>query len=192
MYKRFKWNERIEWDEQCLLDLRKIKEPSRIFIGSTMELFGEWVKSDWLEGTLGWCKIWPQHTFIFLTKCPQNLMAWSPFPQNVWAGASVTDSKSYERALRGLSYVDAPVRFLSVEPFLGYFRPLGRDFDIFHWFILGCQTPMSEKTLPKREWVDEIISTADKAGIPVFVKSPMASHFGINRKEFPVSTGLRG
>lgn len=33
--------------------------------------------------------------------------------------------------------------------------------------------------------VDEIIAAANKAGIPVFVKEPLASHYGIQRQEFP-------
>ncbi len=40
----------------------------------------------------------------------------------------------------------------------------------------------------KIEWVDEIITAGDKAGIPIFVKEPLASHYAINRKEFPQLT----
>ena len=38
---------------------------------------------------------------------------------------------------------------------------------------------------PERAWVEGIISAADKANIPVFVKEPLAFHMGIQRKEIP-------
>ena len=185
IYKRFGWSETIQWNEQCLIDLKRIKKPSRIFIGSTMELFGEWVGDNAIEHIFDHLRDYPQHTFIFLTKQPQNLAKWS-FPPNCWVGVSATDHFMWDEALRSLERIDASVKFVSLEPLMGH---ISMDYPyspkILNWLILGSQTPMSEKTLPKREWVDEIISAADKASIPVFCKEPMASHYGINRKEFP-------
>ena len=42
----------------------------------------------WIFNAIGAC---PQHTFLFLTKQPQNLPAWSPFPPNCWVGVTATD-----------------------------------------------------------------------------------------------------
>lgn len=38
------------------------------------------------------------------------------------------------------------------------------------WLIIGQQTPVSKKTEPKIEWIREIVESADKAKIPVFLK----------------------
>ena len=46
MYKRFKWNPEIRFVKERLI-MPSI--PSRFFIGSTMELFGDWIKDEWME-----------------------------------------------------------------------------------------------------------------------------------------------
>jgi len=53
MYKRFHWDEIVKFDEVGYhkddWGLETIKTPSRIFVGSTMELFGHWIEQRWLE-----------------------------------------------------------------------------------------------------------------------------------------------
>jgi protein gp37 len=61
-------------------------------------------------------------------------------------------------------------------------------FQGINWLIIGSQTQPVRH--PPREWVDEIITAAYNANIPVFVKEPMASHFNIHRQEFPLTTPL--
>ena len=60
----------------------------------------------------------PQHTFIFLTKQPQNLPAWSPFPDNAWVGVSATNQEQFDKAVKYLKEVEATVKFISFEPLL--------------------------------------------------------------------------
>ena len=118
MYKRFKWNPEIRFDELWVPDLANLKKPSRIFVGSTMELFGEWVKYWWLKTIFDYALLYPQHTFIFLTKQPTELIKWSPFPRNTYIGVSVTNQSQYDNAMKYLATVEAPVKFLSLEPLL--------------------------------------------------------------------------
>jgi len=89
MYERFKWNPTIRFD----WEFNPPKKPSKIFVGSTMELFGKWIPDSWLRNIFNFCSQWSEHTFIFLTKQPQNLIKWSPFPENVWLGVSVCNDK---------------------------------------------------------------------------------------------------
>ncbi len=191
MYKRFKWDETIRFDEYALYEAFDIfrrhfgKERQRIFVGSTMELFGDWVKPEWMGRILQVAGEIPQHTFIFLTKQPQNLSKYSPFPDNCWVGVSVTANGDMTKAYYGLSEIKASVKFLSVEPLLGM---LGMSDHVnikywLDWLILGSRTQPTRH--PPRAWVDEIIAAADKAKIPVFVKEPMASFYNIQRQEFP-------
>lgn len=189
------WDYEIRWDEETFVNafgyFTCLPPNSKTFVGSTMELFGDWVKVTWLRRIFDGIRLMPDRTFIFLTKQPQNLVMWSPFPQNCWVGVSAVGMEMWLDAVQHLHTIEAPVKFVSVEPFLYeiYLGAFDFDKDGINWLILGCQTPMSKKTLPRREWVDEIISATDKAGIPVFCKEPMASHFGINRKEFPAPRG---
>src|SRR3990167_8885005 len=64
MYKRFKWNPEIRYDRlQTYITPFEIKRPSRIFVGSTMELFGDWIKKEWLEHIFKMVRCYKQHTF---------------------------------------------------------------------------------------------------------------------------------
>ena len=171
MYKRFKWNEEIHYIPSWGSDLHTIKQPSRIFIGSTFELFGDWVKPEWMGFIFRIVKNFPEHTFIFLTKQPQNLLKFSPFPENVWLGVSATNSYMFINAIDWLSEVEAKVKFISFEPLLDWAMPPTKTMlSVLGWVIIGAQTPRSEKTFPKWAWVKEIIEAADKANIPVFLK----------------------
>lgn len=197
MYRRFKWNPEIRYDDWVWQEGGCVPKGSKIFVGSTMELFGEWVEPSWLDTIFAYCRACPSHTFIFLTKQPQNLAKWSPFPPNVWVGVSATDTSKYYDAAYWLKEITTVVKFISFEPLLERILPnkawpwrlsfqekeLWAESGGINWLILGSRTQPIRH--PPREWVDEIISAADKAGIPVFVKDPMASHFGIDRKEWP-------
>ncbi len=182
MYKRFKWNPEIRFENPRMkLNI----PPSRIFVGSTMELFGTWIKAEWLRALFGAISLWPQHTFIFLTKQPQNLPAWSPFPSNCHVGVSVVSNGGMTLAMTHLANIKAPVRFISFEPLLG---AIGMNDhmsikEVVDWLIIGSQTQPVRH--PPKEWVTEIIEAADKAEIPVFVKEPLASFMNIHRQEYP-------
>jgi len=188
MYKRFKWNSEIRFDisvfDKCGYLEVCHSDPQRIFVGSTMELFGDWIKDEWLEAIFDATSDYPNHRFLFLTKQPQNLIKWSPFPENCFVGATVTNQDSLSDTLRALIDVDAKTKFLSLEPLLGEinvsFYP-----DEIQWVIIGQQTPVSAKTEPKVEWVREIVNAADKAGIRVFLKDNLR---GLLPKEPPFYT----
>ncbi len=181
MYKRFHlhkdgtpnpaWDYTIRFEP---LDYIKYTAGSKVFVGSTMELFGDWVNPSWLDQIFEWCRRLPDVTFIFLTKRPENLIKWSPFPENCWVGVSATNWLQFSDALGHLASVHATVRFLSLEPLLGEIKMDMLQQMLFpgviSWVIIGQQTPVSQKTTPKIEWIQEIVQAADKAGIPVFLK----------------------
>ena len=175
LYKRFKWDETIRLDVAAIHEIHSIKEPSRIFVGSTIELFGDWVEPEWYDYIWGMVKGKPQHTFIFLTKQPQNLSKWSPFPDNCWVGVSVTSAQDAIIRVPKLKDIVAPVKFISFEPLL---KPIAPPNQLYiqlklsgiNWIIIGAQTPRSEKTSPKWAWVREIIEAAGTASVPVFLK----------------------
>jgi len=175
MYKRFKWNPEIRYDDWVWQEGGHIPSGSRVFVGSTMEIFGEWVNPAWLQNIFDCCRSLPKHTFIFLTKQPQNLIKWSPFPDNCWVGVSVTSAKDAIIRVPKLKDIVAPVKFISFEPLLKPIAPPNQLYIMLklsgiNWIIIGAQTPRSEKTFPKWAWVREIIEAADTAGIPVFLK----------------------
>lgn len=174
MYERFHWDENIRFDWSVYNDLPKIKKPSRIFWGSTMELFGEWVDPEWMRLIFEAVKHYSQHTHIFLTKRPENLQKYSPFPENAWIGVSATNHAPFLHGMEYLRDIKASVRFISIEPLSGHINAslaFMQSGFIPDWLIIGRQTPIRMATTPKIEWITEIIEEADKNNISVFLKN---------------------
>ena len=164
-YPRF-WEERLD-------DLRTwtpayMMPPRGIFVCDMGELFGDWIPREWQERIFDVIKQCSQHRFYLLTKQPQNLAKWSPFPQNCYVGVTATDNQMFNYALAHLSEVEASTKFISLEPLLSRIEPVGIGSSIIDWLIIGAQTKPYKP--PKIEWVEEIVRAADKAGIPIFLK----------------------
>ena len=189
MYKRFHWDETIRLDINSFLPLlTTLHKPAKIFVGSTLELFGPWVKPEWLNFIFARVKMLPEDTFIFLTREPQNLVKWSPFPENCWIGMTVTHNGigcASTGAIPCFEDIEAKIKFISFEPLLG---PVDFKYytDFVDWVIIGAQTPFNITTAPKREWIEAIIEAADRAKIPVFEKNNLTKLMGGGlRQEFP-------
>lgn len=146
-----------------------------IFVCDMSDLFGIGVPEAWTENILNVISSSkPTHRFYLLTKQPQNLIKWSPFPENCWVGVTATNQKMYDIGASLLSEIDAKVKYMSLEPLLeSIILPYyNRSFD---WLILGSQTKPYKP--PKIEGVQEIVSSADKANIPVFLKDNLKTAF---------------
>ena len=162
------------------------KKPSRIFVGSTIDLF-HFQTINYLPRIMEHVTANPQHTFIFLTKCPQNLP--HEWPANCWVGVSATDTGTFISATNNLILIDAKLKFLSFEPLLNRIQIPSHHLMLYagiDWVIIGAQTPFSKKTAPKIEWVKEIVEAADKAGVPVFLKENLKPLFKIEKDDFEV------
>ena len=173
-----------------------LKKPARIGCAFMGDLFGDWIDPEqtievkmpggfldrdtlkaWVFNAAKYC---PQHTFLFLTKAPWNYKKWSPFPDNCWVGATVTDGKKLLSALDGLDDIQCSKRFISAEPLLGSLEQPNHYLPLLFrgtldWVIIGQQTPVRLATMPKIGWVEEIVQAADKVGIPVFLKDNLVS-----------------
>jgi protein gp37 len=183
-YPRF-WFNRV-WE----LDISKqhycqFRDGKGIFVCDMGELFGDWIPHEWQERIFEVIKMNWHHRFYLLTKQPQNLAKWSPFPDNCWVGVTVCNDGMMTMALTNLANVKAKVRFISIEPHLGFISMKSHPIKgILDWIIDGAQTKPYKP--PKIEWVEEIVRAADRAGIPVFQKDNLKPLFGNNlRQELP-------
>jgi protein gp37 len=182
IYKRFGWEESIRFYPEVMSGsvLSAIPEGSKVFVGSTMELFGDWIQPEWLKYIFDMVKMFPKLTFIFLTKQPQNLIKWSPYPANCWVGFSATNQQMFWNGVGYFDHIRATVKFVSFEPlqsriygtniFTHYSEVVNFQTLHLNWIICGQQTPASPKTTPKIEWIKEIVEAADNTDIPVFLK----------------------
>ena len=159
MNDRFKWIEK--WNKPQIFVERldepyKIKKPSKIFVCSVADLFGDWIGDDWIELIMKVTRDNPQHTFQFLTKNPVRYLDFN-FPENCWLGATITGKNHKDDLLRLLWLSKVPnknKRFVSIEPLLGKINQ-GTLLDNFDLVIVGAMTGVGAVP-PKKEWIDGI------------------------------------
>lgn len=171
MYKRFHWNEEVRIDMTTLNSIAKIKEPSRIFLCSTHDLFGEWIPDKWIWGIITQIQSYSQHTFLLLTKNPKRYKDWT-FRNNFWLGQTVVKKEDYKK-------IDNDnIKFVSFEPLLD--NEIGNYRFPADWYIIGGLSPTPKHS---HEAVDKILSQASYFGTPVFIKHN--TFYPTIRKEFP-------
>jgi len=163
----------------------KRKKPTTIFVCSMADLFGKWVPSKWIRQVLDVVLRTERHTYIFLTKNPERYLEFSPYPNNVWVGATTRDQVEYDRAARSLAGVEAKVRFISAEPLLGPIDLEPVDLWIPAWVIIGDLT-RNGKPLGKTEdaWATGLTAQAGRSKIPVFHKDSLSAR-GYSSHELP-------
>ncbi|GAI89622.1 unnamed protein product, partial [marine sediment metagenome] len=173
---------------EAFLSPLHLRKPSIIGCAFMGDLFGDWVDPMRLvrvdpEGRIKeplkvaiyrTIRLSPQHRFLFLTKCPQNLPRWSPFPDNCWVGVSATDRDSYNKAMWHLLAIQAKVKYISFEPLLddvvAGILDNRHDWPVMNgsilqntiqWVIIGSQTKPYKP--PKMKWIDDIVAACDRA-----------------------------
>lgn len=154
-------------------------KPSKIFVSSMGDLFGEWVPDIWIQDVFDACDKAPQHTYLFLTKNPQRYCDLAnagklPKRDNFWYGTSVTGKGAPLFA----TSVDFNT-FLSIEPLMENLEAGLGSFGGVRWVIVGAMTgPGSKHHQPKREWVENIVEAAGLTQADVFMKNSLAPIWG--------------
>ena len=135
----------------------------------------------WVREIIKFTRNYPGHTFITLTKFPENLYKFD-FPENWWIGITMEGNcLQNNRDMNLLAFTNSKnKRFISFEPMLDA-SITAIPLKYFDWIIIGGLTP---KPIHKKEWIDDIVRRADDLNVPVFIK-PNA-HYPIERKEFPI------
>jgi protein gp37 len=178
IYARFLWDKEVRFEPAVLDDLQKLK-PSRVFVGSTHDLMGEWIPSKWIEEIIGRCGRLRKHIFLFLSKNPSRYREFK-WPANCWLGTTVEDeARSSKRLLNLLIMRPTNYIFASTEPLLGRISFYGY-WTYLDWLIIGGLTP---RPAHREEWIGEMVAAADAEGIPVFVKANAG--YPMTRQAFP-------
>ena len=161
MNDRFKWIKKWDdpqWFLERLREPSKLRKPSKIFVCSMADLFGDWIPYRWIEYVIEMAEKNPKHTFQFLTKNPVRYLEFE-FPKNCHLGLTLDGTRGLIDNLNFLSVMlekkgqDDNFIFVSLEPLLGTMR--GLSFDGFDQVIVGAQTGVGA-TKPKKEWIDSI------------------------------------
>lgn len=158
------------------------KKPTKIFVVDMGDMFGAWVPDSWIAAILNTIEQADWHTFQLLTKRPDLMMPWSPFPENCWCGTTVTKEREAYKIDQILE-VEAPVRFISFEPLHG---PVDHPLMGLQWIIIGEETGNRKGKIETLDvWVDCLVARAQGLEIPVFIKPPLYDRYWLKLQEFP-------
>ncbi|HLE74941.1 MAG TPA: DUF5131 family protein [Candidatus Bathyarchaeia archaeon] len=171
-----------------------VKKPSRIGLNFSGETFDRAFKDRsyvWF-GMCGMMRRAAWHTFVVLTKQPQNIPEDEnfPLPPNLWLGVSVNCKKDLWR-IDKLREINVAVKFVCFEPLYEDLCPV--DLSGIDWIIIGGQT--RPKKLPNPRWVSKLVVKARDFGVPVFAKDNLEEMYwrypSSRPQEFPESKTLR-
>lgn len=174
----------LEWflDESKLEEVRRRKKPSTWFWCDMTDLFGDWVKDEWIESCFKTMRETPWHTHQILTKRParmaeamrERFVRDAEFILNIHAGVTVENQDSVSR-IHFLYKTPAAKRFLSCEPLLG-------PIDLSKWLFSGPHDlPMVDQVIIGGEsghkarpcniaHIRDLLGQLERAGVNRFVK----------------------
>jgi len=173
-------------------DARGSDEAVHIFTCSLSDFFHEGA-DEWRDEAWDVIRDCDQVHWQILTKRPELIAErlpsdWGDGYPHVWLGVTVGCEKSIPR-LAELSRVPAKCRFISAEPLLERLdlSPYLKDFD---WLITGCeQAARDKRRRMDLDWVRDIDSQCQRAGLPHFFKQYYATKNG-NEFGTPCKDGM--
>ena len=154
-----------------VLNARLPDLPSIIQVGYYSDLGGAWWPAWVWKAILGKVDQHPEHVFNFLTKRPQGLPR---MPANTIVGTAVENASAKHR-INALRRVQAGLLFVSFCPLLGRVGEV--DLAGFDHIVIGAHEGPGAQP-PQKEWVDELVTAARKAGTLVVLMPNMASVVG--------------
>ena len=159
------------------------RTPAKIFVGSSGDMWGDWVPSEWISDVLDVCEVMaPQHTYQFLTKNPHRYGQFS-LPKNGWYGTTVDGTDRTKNNIEDLQIATNGhcklTRFISFEPLQ---KPVKPDLAGISWVIIGADSTRGADK-PPIVWADEIIFRAREVGAAVWIKDNY--HHPVVVKEWP-------
>lgn len=154
---------------KTLLEPLSWKSPRTVFVNSMSDLFHAKVPISFVKDVFDVISETPQHTYQILTKRSLRMRKLADkfeWPDNLWMGVSVEDSRVFSR-IDHLRDVPAAVRFLSCEPLLGSLNSINlREID---WVIGGGESGPRNRPMDIN-WARGLRDSCVNAGVPFFFK----------------------
>jgi protein gp37 len=193
---------RVTFHPERLDDPARWKKPLRIFVCSMGDLFYYGKSFHVEEHHIRQAEIFkmmksnPRHTYLLLTKRPDNMAWWAKrftgwwgsIPDNWWLGVSVEDQKTKPR-IDILRKIPASHRFISFEPLLEDVEEI--NFEGISWCIVGGETGPGSRPLHP-DWVRSLRNQCQAAGVPLFIKTfPVNGKLSNKVAEWPEDVRIR-
>lgn len=166
-------------------DPLKWKDPLLIFVCSLSDFFHEDVPTAWRRDAWKIMYETPQHTYLLLTKRPENIQpmlpigwasgGWSNVYGHVWLGVTAEDQEMADLRIPKLLQIRSTKHFVSAEPMLG---PIVMDkipmpYEQIHgrlgWMIAGGESGPDPRP-PETKWLLDLRNECIYMKIPFFFK----------------------
>lgn len=151
------------------------KEPRTIFVCSLGDFFHEDVRPIWREHAWNIMRSADQHTYLLLTKRPENIEAmlpedwwYNPWP-HVWLGVSAENQARADERIPKLLEIPATVHFVSAEPLLSEIDLSAYLVCGISWCIIGSESGKHRRPM-RDDWVRRLVQQCKKASVAVFYK----------------------
>lgn len=181
-------------DEEILRQSLRWRKPTMVFPCSMTDIFGRFVKDEWIVKMFSVMAQSSQHTFQVLTKraermheVSENIPGLIDWP-NVWLGVSVENQKTAAERISILLDTRAAKHWVSAEPLLEPLHLCGiggccsyREYEL-DWMVIGGESGPNARPF-HLEWARDIIAQLGEADIPV---APFVKQLGSN----PVEDGM--
>lgn len=167
--KKYKDAFRLTLHPSCLQDPLKLKKPQTIFVCSMSDIFHKDVPTEFILRLFEVMNKASWHTFQVLTKRSERLyelkdiIKWT---SNIWMGTTV-ETKKQEYRIDHLRECEAYVKFLSIEPMLGYMPDL--NLTNIDWVIVGGESGQKARPI-KEAWVLDIKEQCKNTNVSFFFK----------------------
>lgn len=177
-----RWTGKVELQPHLLDWPLSKRDPKRIFVNSTSDLFHEDLPDEDVFRVFKAMAAAPRHTFQVLTKRAERMASLVPKIRHhlvdrldhVWLGVSVEDQAAADLRIPKLRATPAAVRFLSCEPLL---EPLAiawhlsphHPIDQVDWLIVGGESGHGARPM-EAAWATSLVEQARAAGVRPFVK----------------------
>jgi len=185
------------------------KEPSRIFVCSWSDFFHPAIPEGWVHDALDVIFGNQHHTFLFLTKRPENIRnvisdeEWYQYP-NIWLGVTAENQEMADKRIPLLLDVPAKIKFISAEPLLGKINLWGNESGLvgsrdwngkqtfiegLDWVIAGGESGHNCREM-KYEWAEFLKNQCKNANVPFFMKQ-MTGNTKEKRENIPEDLMIR-
>lgn len=164
--------------------LDTLKTPMNVAVSHNGEMFGPWIKDEYIKEIFDITAKYPRQRFLFLTAYPERYeelykKGILPDGDNYWYGWSVTSGKAdYNPDFKGGH------KYIVIEPILDKVTSITAGIE---WVIVGADKKKYKgRITPENEWIDYIVSDCVKKNIPLFMESSIEKYVSAVYKMYPI------
>ncbi len=163
------WPEKFDSPHNTPVPENNASGNRNVLLGSTGDLFGNWVESEHIETILGIVRDTPQWNYILLTKNPKRYLEFE-LPVNCWAGVKIDVQKEIKPAIKIFKNLRASLKFVSCDPMVVWL--LFPTLACFDWMIIGPRPKTRKRPAfyPPKIWTTSLTKQARESGCKVFIK----------------------